>query len=573
MDGVTKDPVGLVIGTDDAFALEFWVWVYPHAYLQLDDVVTVPIRLPDDREVRLHGIVDRVRSRYEGARFDSDAEAAREQRLPVGIANAAHVTVTRVEPEIFVAPFPGAAVYASEGATRDEALYFDKMRADRTAFCAGFARDGRPIYGNIEFLDGTRGAHMNISGISGVATKTSYALFLLYSLLNSDVLGAHAGNTRAVIFNVKGEDLLWLDKPNGKLDADARARYESMGLPVGPFTDVGIRAPVQKESGHMTPASDTRKEGVTAYAWPLAQFCRERLLKFLFADADNETSQLSFVVRLVEEWLADVRNIADPDEHGFVSVIGGSEIVTVRGFWDLVRAIEADITSIAPHAADGTRNAFIRRLYDAAQTTGHLIRAIPPREAEAHSIRVLEGRADGGNSRVTVVDIHALPDKAKRFVVGVVVKGIVEAKERIGSGRPLVFLVLDELNKYAPREGWSPIKEVILDIAERGRSLGVILVGAQQTASEIERRVTSNAAFRVAGRLDTAEASRGEYGFLTDAAKARASILKPGTMFLHQPEIPVPLLVQFPFPAWATRKDEVDRAAEASGPPLRPRKA
>ena len=36
-----------------------------------------------------------------------------------------------------------------------------------------------------------------------------------------------------------------------------------------------------------------------------------------------------------------------------------------------------------------------------------------------------------------------------------------------------MFLVLDELNKYAPREGRSPIKEVLLDIAERGRSLGV----------------------------------------------------------------------------------------------------
>jgi DNA helicase HerA-like ATPase len=128
-----------------------------------------------------------------------------------------------------------------------------------------------------------------------------------------------------------------------------------------------------------------------------------------------------------------------------------------------------------------------------------------------------------------------------------------------------VFLVLDELNKYAPREGWSPIKEVILDIAERGRSLGVVLIGAQQTASEIERRVTANASFRVAGRLDAAEAARNEYGFLTDAAKARASILKPGTMFLHQPEIPVPLLVQFPFPAWATRKDEVDTSIEPAG--------
>ena len=120
-----------------------------------------------------------------------------------------------------------------------------------------------------------------------------------------------------------------------------------------------------------------------------------------------------------------------------------------------------------------------------------------------------------------------------------------------------MFVVLDELNKYAPRDGWSPIKEVVLDIAERGRSLGVILIGAQQTASEVERRVVANASFRIVGRLDAAEAERSEYGFLTQAARARASLLKPGSMFMHQPEIPVPLLMQFPFPAWATRPDEV----------------
>ena len=66
--------------------------------------------------------------------------------------------------------------------------------------------------------------------------------------------------------------------------------------------------------------------------------------------------------------------------------------------------------------------------------------------------------------------------------------------------------MIDELNKYAPREGSSPIKEVLLDIAERGRSLGIILIGAQQTASEVERRIVSNSAIRVVGRLDPAEA-------------------------------------------------------------------
>jgi DNA helicase HerA-like ATPase len=159
-----------------------------------------------------------------------------------------------------------------------------------------------------------------------------------------------------------------------------------------------------------------------------------------------------------------------------------------------------------------------------------------------------------------VVDLHNLPDRAQRFVVGVILKTEFERKERAGTARPLLFVVLDELNKYAPREGSSPIKEVLLDIAERGRSLGVVLIGAQQTASEVERRIVANSAIRVVGRLDPAEASRPEYGFLPPAQRARALIAKPGTMFVAQPEIPVPLVVEFPFPAWATRPSE-------AGPP------
>ena len=117
-----KKPVGQVIGTDDAFALDFWVDVEKETYLQLDDVVSVPLRLPDGREITIHGVVDRVRSRLEGARFASDAKRARDQLMAFNVSNAAHVAVTRVEPEIFVAPFPGSDVGKSEGAQRDEAL-------------------------------------------------------------------------------------------------------------------------------------------------------------------------------------------------------------------------------------------------------------------------------------------------------------------------------------------------------------------------------------------------------------------------------------------------------------------
>ncbi len=105
---------------------------------------------------------------------------------------------------------------------------------------------------------------------------------------------------------------------------------------------------------------------------------------------------------------------------------------------------------------------------------------------------------------------------------------------------------------------------MLLDIAERGRSLGIILIGAQQTASEVERRIVSNSAIKVVGRLDAAEAGRPEYGFLPAAQRVRATLAKPGTMFVSQPEIPVPLAVEFPFPAWATR------LSECAGPILPP---
>jgi hypothetical protein len=105
-------------------------------------------------------------------------------------------------------------------------------------------------------------------------------------------------------------------------------------------------------------------------------------------------------------------------------------------------------------------------------------------------------------------------------------------------------------------------------MAERGRSLGVILIGAEQTASQIERRVVANSAFRVVGRLDLAEAQAHEYAFLPGPSRARAGILKPGTVIVSQPEIPVPLLVQFPFPAWATRYSEVPVAASAIADPF-----
>ena len=115
--------VGRVIGTRDSQPLEFWVGVSPESYLQLDDVVAVTTAVPERGEVTLYGLVDDVRAFYEGAKFDSDVFRVQDGVLPVDVATVAHVSVTRVEPELFVPPRPGQAVRRAAGEERDKAPY------------------------------------------------------------------------------------------------------------------------------------------------------------------------------------------------------------------------------------------------------------------------------------------------------------------------------------------------------------------------------------------------------------------------------------------------------------------
>jgi DNA helicase HerA-like ATPase len=542
---------GVVLGSQDAGPLDFWAGVREGQLVQLDDVVAVESPLPDGTAVTFYGTVDQVHKRYEGAEFDTDAFRAAEGVLPVQVSYAAHVQTLRIEPEVFSPPEPGAPVRVVRGADFQRALHLDRMER-RVAI--GLTRAGEPVFANLDFLDGTRGAHTSISGVSGVATKTSYATFLLYALFHSEALGLEAANTRALIFNVKGEDLLWLDRPNARLRDEDRRAYERLGLSAGPFQSVGLFAPVRRRSVVPVPDTGTRQDGVRPYCWTLREFCREGLLRFAFADAEDARSQVGFVITQVERALERAAGEGNPDDPGLE--LFGERLAS---FADLVEAVCDNLEQMTRNAAPGTLDAFRRRLHAAARHMGHLVRT------DADTARC---GIDWDANQVTVIDIHRLHGTAQMFVVGVVLKRMMERKEAQGTARPLVFVVLDELNKYAPRSGWSPIRDVLLDIAERGRSLGVSLFGAQQTASEVERRVVANAALKVVGRLDAAEAERGEYGFLTPVARRRATLLSPGTMIVAQPEIPTPLLVHFPFPAWATRESEARAEAADTDDPF-----
>jgi DNA helicase HerA-like ATPase len=540
-----------VLGSQPTGPLEFWVGLAPGMQLQLDDLIMVETEATDGQLIRFYGMVDEVSKKYEGTQFDTDAFRAVAGTLPVEVSYAAHVQVTRIDPELFIPPHPGDPVHVVSGEAFQQALCFAEMERK---IPIGFTRTGETVYANMEFIDGTRGAHLSISGVSGVATKTSYATFLLYSLFHSDALGADAINSKALIFNVKGEDLLWLDRDNNKLSAERRAQYAQLGLPAGPFRSVALYAPAKKYCDTPVPDTGGRQEGILPYLWTLRQFARERLLRFAFAEGDDVRKQLSFVVTRVERLLEVAAR--DGDDADPTLTLGGTRLTS---FSDLVDYLDGDALDemMNNRTAPGTLDAFRRRLHAAAEHIGHLIRG--DEAALGRSIA-------WDHTQVTVVDIHNLHASAQMFVVGVLLKRMMRQKEEQGTSRPLVFVVLDELNKYAPREGWSPIGDVILDIAERGRSLGVCLMGAQQTASEVERRVIANAAVKVVGRLDAAEAERSEYGFLTRMARLRATMLQPGTMIVSQPEIPTPLLLRFPFPSWATRRSEAQEAADAVDP-------
>jgi hypothetical protein len=559
--------VGLVVGTVPATPLQFSVGLAPGQYLQLDDVVVARRELPGRPPIQISGVVTNVEAVHEGARFASDVFLIEQGALPAEVCEIAEVAVTRVEPEVYVPLLPGAAVARATGDQREAALYFDEMGNQRVP--VGFGRDGYPVYINFEFVDGTRGAHISISGVSGIATKTSFALFLLHSITNCGVLAGEAHNTKALIFSVKGEDLLFLDYANSRLDAAQRERYSALGLPSDPFGNVRVFAPPRRNDPSGTPDVSARDRAVSPFYWTLAEFCEDELLQFVFADSEDERAQYTMLIGQVAARLK--RDAVPAGDDGAIKVRGvdPAHDTIVRSFGDLVTLLEAELGDegqrgqwVGGAAVTGSVNALLRRLRSAVKPLSAIIRGDLAHRGERS---ITTSRA-----QVTVVDLHNLPDRAQRFVVGVTLRGEFARKERQGTARPLMFVVLDELNKYAPREGDSPIKQILLDVAERGRSLGVILIGAQQTASEVERRILANCAIRVAGRLDAAEAERPEYGFLPPAQRQRAMLAKPGTMFIAQPDIPVPLAVDFPFPAWATRPSEKGKWAGHDDGPAAP---
>ena len=579
--------IGLVDGSVESDSRTFQVVLDPEVVIQLDELVVVSTELPGGAQVTHYGIVTELRSRFEGADLPSDTGRVVDRTLPAEHVRRAEIRVLRVVPELFVAPNAGAPAARAVGDHRAVALFEDEMT--RGKLPVGLDLGGAPVYADMRFVDGRSGGHVSISGISGVATKTSYALFLLYQLLETeqgmDLLGGRAGreSVRALVFNTKGEDLLHVDRPNaefaGRPDAIDKWRALGIGDP-GPFRSVRLYAPRQSDGSPNAVANvRTRKTSdVNAYGWTPEQFIREQLLQFCFTSDDERSTQVGFVeqqvriqllrrLRRLEGDLSGAVVIAElvPPNTGFnpdrladrepdAAPAGAGHLM--RDFGDLIDLLEGIVSTDDEslmnewfgRAQSGTRQAFLRRLLKLRRHIGPLIGCgLEPVSSE--------------NAKLHVVDISTLHDDAQRFVVGALLDRVWQEKQ--GTGRtPLRFVVLDELNKYAPAHGFSPLRDLLVDIAERGRSLGVLLIGAQQAASAVAQALPRNASLKVAGRLDASESDA--YRFLTPALRERATRFMPGTMVVSQPIVPEPIPIRFPFPPVRDQPDEAaaDDAAD-----------
>ena len=405
-----------------------------------------------------------------------------------------------------------------------------------------------PVYLDGDFLLGPEAAHLNISGVSGLATKTSAVEFLLSSIFQT--FPAHKGSVAAVCFNVKGPDLCFLDQPGAISDAD-RQLYQRMGLTPEPFRSVRYFAPHKPDGVNLN------------------------TLRTNEALSDN-TEPLVWGLREVLDFAEVVMNRDDVDAKADAFIGFLAERVVGREYRDdLLRGKPFFVQSFAD------LEEFFRAIFDFMEALGkggevwkthHLatIRKVRNRlgniGTRAKGLVTDDGTASDlpwgsfTDRSVQVIDVAGLDPLAQDLVFARVVSKLREHLERRDLGVEHVVVFVDELNKYAPAEGADTyVRKMLLDLSERGRYLGLVLFSAQQFRSQVQRRVVGNAGTSVYGRMDMDELATPGYATLSPATRIKLGTLPKGELMLRHPHFTQPIFVRFPRPAVMTGREGVER--------------
>ncbi|PYO71763.1 MAG: hypothetical protein DMD67_18135 [Gemmatimonadetes bacterium] len=335
-----------------------------------------------------------------------------------------------------------------------------------------------PVYLDADFLLGPEAAHLNISGVSGLATKTSAVEFLLGSIFEH--FPRQKGRVAAVCFNVKGPDLCFLDQA-GALEEEDRRRYGRLGVPATPFERVRYYAPFKSDGVNLNTLRT--HPALVGAVEPLVWGLREVLdyAEVLLNRDDIDAKADAFI-----DFLSD-RVVDREFDDGF----GGTHRVVM--FADLERLFRAIFDGL--ELAGGTGRSDTWRTHHIAT-----IRKVRNRLSNI-STRAKGLVTDDGPSSdlpwgrfedrtVYVVDVANVDPLGQDLVFARVVSKLREHLERRDLGVDAVVVFVDELNKYAPADGPETyVKKMLLDISERGRYLGLVLFGAEQFRSQVHRRV------------------------------------------------------------------------------------
>lgn len=401
-----------------------------------------------------------------------------------------------------------------------------------------YAAAGReaPIYLDADFLLGPEAAHLSITGVSGLATKTSAVEFLLCSIFQK--FPAHKGSVAAVCFNVKGPDLCYLDQPADLSDEDKRL-YARLGLRPEPFPDVHYYAPFKPDGVNLNTLRS--HEALAANTVPLVWGLREVLdyAEVLLNRDDVDAKADAFINFLAERVVG--RTYTDPTfEYP----------IEVRSFADLEQFFRQIFNFMEARASGSEiwKNHHLATIRKVRNRLGNIsVRAKGLVTDDGHASDLPWGKFT--DRSVHVIDVAALDPTAQDLVFARLVSKLREHLERRDLGVDHVVVFVDELNKYAPADGPDTyVRRMLLDLSERGRYLGLVLFSAQQFRSQVLRRVVGNAGTALFGRMDMDELATPGYGILSPAIKAKLAALPKGELMVRHPHFTQPLFVRFPKP-------------------------
>lgn len=456
--------------------------------------------------------------------------------------------------DIYTPVLDGCPVSLASEQQIKEALGLDKVKnplpAGYIEMYEGKNRQSIPVHFNSHFLIGPEGAHLNISGISGLASKTSYAMFLMKAIQDKYLKANTDESVAFIMLNVKGRDLLAIDRLNenqSELDTEIYPVFDSLGLERKPFSNVKYFYPYSKD---ITTTTYAKRDDVSS----MMDAGKAFQYKYVFEN-DKESIDLLFA------------NVDDPNET-MESIV--NYISTEQGKFNGITTWDDLRKTIHEHTQTGTNNSGkeitvlswrkFYRLFNKSYEKNKSIFA--NRCCGANEVRLKEQIQGINKNDVFVIDVAKLDEETQGFVFGDVMRAVYDLKlgasDRDDKDIPSrIVIFIDELNKYASSEipKSSPILKQLLDITERGRSLGIVLFGAEQFISDIHKRIKGNCATLAYGRTNVIEISKGDFQFVPSVYKSMLTRLKQGEYIIQNPVFRSLLNIKFPKPIYKQYKN------------------